>query len=301
MTRPDHFGFNPQTAGTNPFQHTPESIHENGEEVRKAAIVESERMIEKLRQNDIEVLVLTSPDHITPDAIFLNNWFSHHEDGKLVFYPMLAPNRRLERQQAKLVDLLRTVGIIEPEIIDLTHDEDNGLILEATGSMVLDRVHKVAFAMASTRTIKEEFDKWCEMMGYEGVFINSTKHHKGEVYHTNLNMCVGSQFVVVCLEVIESEEEKEILRKKIKDLGKELIEISLDQVYKFCGNILELTTKKKRKIVVMSETARRAFTQAQKEQLEKYVEIVSFDISLIEEVGGGGVRCMIAEIFPPEH
>ncbi len=300
MVRPDHFGFNAQTASTNPFQHTPQAIHKSGKEIRDAALEESATMIRTLRANGIDVLVIPSrSDVITPDAIFPNNWFSHHHDGKLVLYPMLTPIRRLERQKDALVELLRQAGIKKPEIIDLTHDEEKGMVLEATGSMILDRVHKVAFAMASARTVQEEFEKWCESMGYEGLYIHTPVHHLKDVYHTNMDMCVGSEFVVVCLEVIGDKKEKKKLLQKIKDLGKECIEISLEQVYLFCGNILELVSKDGEKIILMSETAHRTFTGDQIKRLEQYGRIVAVDIALIEEVGGGGVRCMVAEVFPP--
>ena len=302
MVRPDYFGFNPQTATTNPFQHTPQSLHKNEQEIRDEALPEFTKMVDILRKYDIEVLVLPSrSDVVTPDAIFPNNWFSHHQDGKLVLYPMLTPNRRLERQKEALLRLIKKIGILKPEIIDLTKDEENGLILESTGSMVLDRVHKVAFAMASARTIEKEFEKWCRIMGYEGIFICTTTQHSKEVYHTNINMCIGSEFAVVCLEVIEEREEREMVRQKLIELDKDVIEITLAQVHQFCGNILELSSKTGKELIVMSETACKAFTKEQLARLEQYGTVVSFAIPTIEEVGGGGVRCMIAEIFPPER
>ncbi len=300
MIRPDHFGYNPQTAVSNPFQHKPKEMHKTTEEIRTAAIKEFKKMVKKLKKNGLDVLVLPSrADVITPDAVFPNNWFSTHQDGKVVLYPLLTPNRRLERQEEALLALLKKAGIIAPETIDLTKDEDDGLILESTGSMIFDRVHKVAFAMESPRTIQEEFNKWCKVMGYEGVFISIKKSHVKEVYHTNINMCIGSEFAVVCLDVLASEKEKERLRKKITVLGRKCIEITLDQVYQFCGNILELQSKDGEKFVAMSETAKKAFTKEQISCLEKYGKILSFAIPTIEEIGGGGVRCMMGEIFTP--
>ncbi len=302
MVRPDHFGFNPQTAVTNAFQHTPKVIHKSAVEIRQSALKEFAHVVKKLEKKGIDVLILPSrSDVVTPDAVFPNNWFSTHQDGKLVLYPLLTPNRRLERREEELLALLKKAGITTPEIIDLTKDEDKGLILESTGSMIFDRVHKVAFAMESPRTIQEEFNKWCEIMGYEGVFIKTEKSHVKEVYHTNINMCVGSEFVVVCLDVLASGKEKDALRKKIVELGRECIEISLDQVYQFCGNILELQTKDGQRLLAMSEKAKKAFTKEQINHLEKYVKILSFAIPTIEEIGGGGVRCMLAEIFTIEN
>lgn len=298
MVPPDHFGFNPQTAITNPFMHTPQSVHMNTSEIRDAAMEEYKQMVKTLRAHGIEIFVLPSrSDVMTPDAVFPNNWFSHHEEGRLVFYPMLTPNRRLERQNDSLVELLRSVNIERPEIVDLTKDEEKGLILESTGSMVLDRVHRVAFAMASARTTQEEFEKWCKTMGYEGVFIVTPKDHRREVYHTNLFMSIGTDFAVACLEVIEDSGEQNRVKKKLESLGKEVIELSLDQVYAFCGNILEVQSKTGQKKIVMSETARKALSKEQVDRLETHGEIVSIAIPTIEEVGGGGVRCMMAELF----
>ena len=299
MVPPDHFGFNPQTAETNPYQHTQQAVHSSTHEIREEAQLEFAQMIQTLRRHGVNVLVLPNRPHATtPDAVFPNNWFSHHQDGKLVLYPLLTPNRRQERQPEALLELLHQVGIKKPEIIDLTKDEEKGLFLESTGSMIFDRMHNVAFAMASARTVKEEFEKWCELMHYEGVYLDIAEQHQQETYHTNIHMCIGTEFVIVCLEVLESDEEKEKVREKINSLRKECIEILLDQVYQFCGNVLELQAKDGKKLLVMSETAQKGFTKEQLSRLSRYVEIVPIAIPTIEAVGGGGVRCMMAEVFP---
>lgn len=301
MVRPDHFGFNPQTAETNPFMHTPQAVHMDTHEIRKKALLEFDQMVNTLRNQDITVLVLPSrSDAITPDAVFPNNWFSHHQNSTLIIYPILTANRQLEVQTEALTALLATVGIYIERVVDLTQDRKDGLFLESTGSMVLDRVHNVAFAMASPRTIKEEFDEWCKIMGYEGVFIKTPASHRKEVYHTNLEMSIGNDFAVVCLKVLEDKDEQALIRKKLSSLGKDVIEISLEQVYAFCGNVLEVHSKNGDKFVVMSETAKDAFTAEQLGRLEKYVKPLVMSIPTIEEVGGGGVRCMLAEVFPPQ-
>ncbi len=298
MVSPDHFGFNPQTAATDPFQHEEKELGMTGNEVLAAAQSEFENMVRILREHEIEVLVLSSrKNFVTPDAVFPNNWFSHHQEGQLVLYPMLAPNRRQERQVDELLGALKTVGIVNPQIIDFTKDEEKGLILEATGSLVLDRVNKIAFAKESPRTAKEEFDKWCKEMGYEGFFM-STSDYKRNVYHTNIMMNIGNEFAVVCLDAIDDETKKDELKKKLSELGKELIPITFKQVYSFCGNILELESKKGVRKIVMSETARSSFTSDQLARIGKYGEIVSVEIPTIEKVGGGGARCMMAEVFP---
>lgn len=298
MVRPDHFGFNAQTAETNPFQHIPEVLHKNNQEIRNAVLFEFEQMVKILKKHGIEVLVLPSrKDIVTPDAVFPNNWFSHHEENKLILYPMLTPNRRLERQADDLLSLFRSNGIANPEIVDLTKDEERGLTLESTGSIVLDRVHKVAFAMASPRTSKKEFEKWCDIMRYKGIFVHSTNHHDKETYHTNLHMSIGSEFAVVCFDVIEDKREKNKVRKELIKLQKEIIEISLEQVHSFCGNILEVQSNTGGKIVVMSETAQKEFTKEQLRIFKKTCKIVPIAVPVIEKIGGGGVRCMMAEIF----
>lgn len=298
MVRPDHFGFNPQTAETNPFMHDPENSHETAHDIRVQAQKEFDEMVAVLRKHKIKVILLpTREDAMTPDAVFPNNWFSHHQNGKLVLYPMLTPNRRLERQQNLLVSLLQQHSIVVNDVIDLTSNEETDTILESTGSMVLDRVSKVAFAMASPRTNEVLFRKWCKTMGYEGVYIVTPKSHFKEVYHTNLLMSIGTSFAVVCLDVIEDDAVKQQVKDLLHDLGKEVIEISLDQVYSFCGNILEVQSTTGDKKIVMSDTAKEAFTMKQLEQLEMHGEIVAVSIPTIEKIGGGGVRCMMAEVF----
>lgn len=298
MVRPDHFGFNPQTAETNPYMHDAEEMHKDVHEIKTNAMQEFEYAVETLRNRGMRVLVLPSRSNVpTPDAVFPNNWFSHHNDGRLVLYPMLTPNRRLERQKEALVKLINENDIAVSGTIDLTEDEEAGRILESTGSIVLDRVHKVAFAMASPRTDEEEFKKWCELMGYEGVYILTPESHVNEVYHTNLLISIGTDFAVVCFEVMKDEQMKQTVKDRLQRLSKACIEISLKQVYSYCGNILEVQAEDGKKMVVMSETAKSAFTKEQLELLSQYGEIVTVSIPTIEQVGGGGIRCMMAEVF----
>jgi hypothetical protein len=302
MVPPDHFGFNSQTAKTNPFQHAPENLHNDTEAIRKSALSEFTKMVKKLRQKGITVHLLPNRSDVkTPDAVFPNNWFSHHAEKKIVLYPIQTVNRRSERQKDALLSIITSAGIATPTVIDLSKDEEKDLFLESTGSMIFDREHRVAFAMASPRTIKKEFEKWCRLLNYKGVFIQSTTQHVKAVYHTNINMCVGSEFAVICFAVIGDKKEQEMVRKKLENLGKEIVEISLEQVYQFCGNILELSIKSGEKIIVMSKTAKKAFTKNQIACLKKHGKIVSFSIPTIEAVGGGGVRCMIGELFSQEN
>lgn len=294
MISPDQFGFNPQTAVTNAFQNKPK----DEKETRDAALKEFNNMVQKLRKYNINVLVLKSrTDVITPDAVFPNNWFSSHQEGKIVLYPMLAPNRRAERQPDALKKVLSQVGIDNLRIVDLSDGENRGNILEGTGSLVLDRKNKIAYAMESPRTTKEMFYEWCIKMEYQAIFFHAYDKNSLPIYHTNVVMSIGEGFTVVCLESIKNSMEKQKIIEKLKEDGSALIPISLKQVYSFCGNILQLKPAKGNKIIVLSETAFEAFSLEQKIQLEKFGELVTVDISTIEKVEGGSARCMLAEIF----
>ncbi len=295
MVEPLYFGFNPETAQTNVFSHAP---NDSKVDVQKKALEEFNRMKELLREKGITVLVLQSlKDKITPDSVFPNNWFSHHHDGKLIIYPMLTPNRRAERQITQLETLLKEAKIPISEEIDLSSDENDGYILEGTGSLVLDRVHKVAFSMSSPRTSKVEFDKWCSLTGYEGIFFNAYDEKDFPIYHTNVTMNIGRNFVVSCLESVKNVSEKQLVENKLKGLGKEIISVSIKQMYQFCGNILELESNTGGSKIIMSETAFKGFIPEQINILQKYGEIVRVSIDTIERVGGGSARCMLAEVF----
>lgn len=288
MIRPDHFGFNPQTAATNTFQHKP-SLSE--QEVQKQAMAEFELMVKTLQNNHVRVLVMPSrTDTITPDALFPNNWFSHHENNTFILYPMLAPNRRAERQILHLEKTLTKARLPAQTIIDMSSLEEQGKILEGTGSMVLDRTNKTAYAMRSPRTTDAAFSDWCKKLGYEKIFFH------GPIYHTNMLMCIGEQFAVVCLDSIQ-ENERDIVRQKLRATHKELIDITMDQVNHFSGNILQLRSTDNNSLIVMSTAAYEAFSPDQRTTLERHGKIVTVSIPTIESVGGGSARCMMAEIF----
>lgn len=297
MVSPDHFGFNPETAESNIFQH---KVSESEKETQQKAMYEFNAAVQTLESAGLKILTLKSPDALTPDAIFPNNWFSHHAGGKLVIYPMLAKNRRAERQIENLKNLLIQNGST-PEIIDLTGDENIGNILEGTGSLVLDRENKIAFAMESPRTVKAEFEKWCEIMGYKGILFHSYDKEGFPIYHTNVTMSIGREYAVICLESIKNIPEREIVSSELYDLKKEIIELSIDQVYQYCGNTLQVTGAEGNPKIIMSETAKYGFSSNQLKSLEKYGEIISLDIPTIETVGGGSARCMLGEVFLQEN
>lgn len=294
MVFPDHFGFNPQTAGSNVFQH---QISETESVIQQKALSEFNNVVDTLKKTGLNVLLLNSPKETAPDAIFPNNWFSHHADGKLVIYPMLAQNRRAERQSENLEQLLKNNGVGVSEVIDLTGDEHLGRILEGTGSLVLDRKNKVAFAMESPRTTKLEFDKWCALMDYEGIFFHAYDKEGFAIYHTNVTMSIGREYAVICLDSIKDPGERLVVGNKLKSLGKEIIELSVGQIYNYCGNTLQVTSPAGSAKIIMSETAMQGFTHKQLEKLKKYGEIIPVEIPVIETVGGGSARCMLAEIF----
>lgn len=297
MVTPDHFGFNPQTADSNAFQHQPS---ESEFETQQKAINEFNNAVTTLKNKGLNILVMNSAKEITPDAVFPNNWFSHHNDGRLVIYPMLAPNRRAERQTKNLEALLKANNVTISRIINLTEDENIGRFLEGTGSLVLDRKNKVAFAMESPRTTKMEFDKWCALMGYKGVFFRAYDKEGFAIYHTNVTMSIGREYTLICLESIKNIPEKEIVSSALYDLKKEIIELSIDQVYQYCGNTLQVYDAKGNPKIIMSETAKYGFSSNQLKSLEKFGEIITLDIPTIENVGGGSARCMLAEIFLQE-
>lgn len=297
MVSPDHFGFNQETAESNIFQH---KVSQSEKETQQKAMQEFKQAVETLESAGLKILTLNSPEELTPDAIFPNNWFSHHADGRLVIYPMLAKNRRAERQAENLKNLLIKNGLT-PKIINLTEDENQGHILEGTGSLVLDRENKVAFAMESPRTVKTEFEKWCTIMGYKGVLFHSYDKDGFPIYHTNVTMSVGREYTVICLQSIKNIPERETVSAMLYDLNKEIIELSIEQVYQYCGNTLQVVDAKGNPKIIMSETAKYGFSSNQLKSLEKYGEIVTLDIPTIETVGGGSARCMLAEVFLQEN
>ncbi len=295
MVKPNHFGFNPQTAGSNIFQH---QVPGSENEVQHKALNEFNGAVKTLKEAGINVLILNSrEDAVTPDSIFPNNWFSHHSDGRLVIYPMLAPNRREERQAKSLEDLLTENKIPITEVIDLTKDENSGNILEGTGSLVLDRENKIAFAMESPRTVREEFEKWCKIMSYEGVFFHAYDKDGFPIYHTNVTMSIGREYAVICLDSITDQGERQMVESKLKSLGKEIIALTKDQIYKYCGNTLQVLAENGSAKIIMSLTARDGLNPDQLKALEYFGEIIPLEIPVIETVGGGSARCMLAEVF----
>ena len=292
MVRPVNFSFNEETSVNNAFQNKPEgSVTEN-------ATAEFDSYVALLRQNGVVVDVLhDTPEPHTPDSIFPNNCFSTHRsaDGKkiLVLYPMFAPNRQME--QDKL--MLRIQPGAFHSVVDLRSYTTKGMFLEGTGSMVLDREKKIAYACLSPRTHEPLLRTWASRTGYEVIIFESQDRRNIPVYHTNVMMHVGSRFAVVCLDSVRNAEQRTRLTDILQHSGKEIVEISLEQMDHFAGNMLELHNKNRDKLLIMSLTALQSLKREQITLLEKDVRIVAPDIHTIETVGGGSARCMLAEIF----
>lgn len=297
MVSPDQFGFNDQTADTNAFQNSLSS--DSGETLRKA-MAEFNTAVGLLRSHGIKIAVCPSrTDANTPDAVFPNNWVSFHNElggTHIILYPMLAPNRRAERQLGNVCQALK-LAIDPSAVLDLTHYETTDLFLEGTGSLIFDRRRKVVFAHESDRTSFPALDIFCDQTGYRPVKFHAYDKGGTPIYHTNIVMNIGEGFSVVCFEAIPDNLEYLAVRDELETLGLETIPITLDQLHSFCGNVLEAQSILSKRKIIMSTTAYGAFTEDQKRQLLSHGGIVPIDIPTIETIGGGSARCMLAEVF----
>jgi hypothetical protein len=291
MVRPYQFYFNQQTAANNFFQS-----NINIENANELAIAEFDAMVEKLRAHQIKVnVVQDTKDPSTPDSIFPNNWVSTHTNGTLCLYPMFAQNRRAERKST-VINFLQSNYKIE-NTLDLTDLEKEGIFLEGTGSMVLDHQNKLAYGCLSERLDKNAFNEWCVKMQFKAIAFKAVDDKAQPIYHTNVMMCMGDQFVVICLESIPNELEKQLVLESFKKSNKEVIEISQDQLNHFAGNMLQVFDINEKPHLIMSEQAYNSLKTEQVKSLEKYNPILPISIPTIEALGGGSTRCMMAEIY----
>jgi hypothetical protein len=291
MVRPYQFYFNQQTAANNFFQS-----NINIENANELAIAEFDAMVEKLRAHQIKVnVVQDTKDPSTPDSIFPNNWVSTHTNGTLCLYPMFAQNRRAERKST-VINFLQSNYKIE-NTLDLTDLEKEGIFLEGTGSMVLDHQNKLAYGCLSERLDKNAFNEWCDKMQFKAIAFKAVDDKAQPIYHTNVMMCMGDQFVVICLESIPNELEKQLVLESFKKSNKEVIEISQDQLNHFAGNMLQVFDINEKPHLIMSEQAYNSLKTEQVKSLEKYNPILPISIPTIEALGGGSTRCMMAEIY----
>ncbi len=298
MVSPDDFQYNVETAASNVFQH---QLTDPKEQTRRA-VAQFNHMVKTLEEEGITVIHVPSrKDVITPDAVFPNNWFSTHRDREgqnvLVVYPMLTPNRRAEERVGLLLKKFKEHGFPVSWLVDLTGYEKENRALEGTGSMVLDRVQKVAFASLSPRTDQGILQDFCGQMGYRAVTFDSYDGHGKLVYHTNVMMSLGVGFAVICAEAIKDPAQRARVLARLKGLGKKVMEIHLGQMENMCVNILELRTRNSGGIIVMSRRAHDHFTAAQRTELAGFGKLVAVDIHTIEDIGGGSARCMMAEVF----
>ncbi len=293
MIRPVRFGYNAETAVNNAFQ-----VQTAEEDTQQKALQEFDGFVTLLRSRGVDVTVVEdSPEPHTPDSIFPNNWISFHHDGRIVLYPMYAINRRAERkpQVTNLVAEKFTIN----ERIDLTHFEVDGLFLEGTGSMVLDRENRLAYACLSPRTDAGVLEEFCRQLNYRPVLFDATDGNGQPIYHTNVMMCVADRYIVICLESIANPEQQQYVTDTISKSGKEIIAISLKQMNHFAGNMLQVENERREKLLVMSSQAYESLDQEQVAHLEKYNPILHSPLATIEANGGGSARCMMAEIHLP--
>lgn len=297
MIRPVAFGFNTQTAVNNYFM-TDADI--SNKKVQALALKEFDGMVSQLRDKGIRVLVIEdNPKPHTPDSIFPNNWISFHHRGKVCLYPMFAENRRHERRWEILKEMDRHKVLIR-DIIDYSHFEKEGLFLEGTGSMVLDRKHHLAYAALSERTHLSVLNHFCKDFGYKAVTFHANQQvgsNRLPIYHTNVMLCITSRYAIVCLDAIDDPAEYRALCDSLAATSKELIPISERQMNAFAGNMLELRKPDGSPLLVCSSTAWESLLPHQQEQLMAMNEVLAIAVPTIESIGGGSVRCMMAEIF----
>lgn len=297
MIRPVRFESNPLTASSNQFQGESQA---SPEQQQDAALLEFDSLVNALRENGIEVIVVNdTPEPHTPDSVFPNNWVSFHADGRVVLYPMAAENRRTERR-ADILDTLDTEnGFSVGEVVDLSHHEQAGHYLEGTGSMVLDRVNRVAYACLSSRTHLDVLGDFAQRMEYDVVAFDAVDRDDATIYHTNVLMNIGETLAVICDEAIQSEDQRVAVLQRLQDTGHEVISLSYDQLHAFAGNMLELRTKEGAVLVAMSQQAFDSLGDEQRRRLHENGRVLSVAISNIEAAAGGSVRCMLAEVHLP--
>ena len=302
MIRPVAFRMNEQTTVNNYYQKVLEGLLPAT--VNAKAQQEFDVFVEKLRAVGVEVIVVEdtlNPD--TPDSIFPNNWVSFHEDGDVALYPMFAENRRQERRE-DILDILEDNGFVINNIMDYTSAEEDGFFLEGTGSMVLDRENGKAYCALSPRADEELFIEFCEDFEFTPVLFEAFQTVNGErklIYHTNVMMCLGETYAVICADCIDDKKERKMVLDSLRGDEKEVILITEVQVNSFAGNMLEVKGADDRRYLVMSSAAHQSLTKKQIAQLEEHVTILTSSLDTIEACGGGSARCMMAEIFLPRE
>ncbi len=301
MIRPVNFRMNEQTAVNNYYQIGVDNV--SAEALLKKAQQEFDDLVAVLRGHGVHVIVVEDtlePD--TPDAHFPNNWISFHENGNVVLYPMFAENRRAERRE-DVLDILEEDGFHIENIIDYTSAESEGLFLESTGSLIMDRPNQKVYCALSPRADEDLLIEFCEDFDCLPVIFTANQTVDGErlpIYHTNVMMCVGETFAVVCLDSVDDKKERKNVIDQLKQDGKGIISISEEQVTRFAGNMIQVRGIGDKKLLVMSASAYASLTSIQVAELERHAELVHSPLDTIEACGGGSARCMMAEVFLPK-
>jgi len=291
MIRPNSFGFNSQTKFTNSFQN---ESKEDKLIIHEKALSEFDDMVNTIKSKDIEIKVFNDIYTDLPDTVFLNNWLAVLPDGKLIVFPLMSENRRKERRQDIIDDLIENYNITE--LIDLTHYEKDNLFLESTGSVVFDHENKLAFASISKRTSEQVFQALCDKIGYKGYVFHAYDLKGGLIYHTNVMMSICSNYLVICLDSIEDSIERAFITEVLKKTKRKIIKISISQMSQYAGNCFEVFNKKGESKFIISRTAYSSLDEDQIYKISKYSEIVPVNVSIIERIGGGSARCMITGI-----
>lgn len=302
MIRPVAFNYNAQTAVNNHYQKIVDP-NNNSDQINLKAQAEFDNLVLKLKSIGINVIVFQDDNKFdTPDSVFPNNWISFHSNGDLALFPMFAVNRRQERRE----DVIRWVekkDYLINNVIDYSSAEESSIFLEGTGSIVLDRVNRKAYCAVSERSNEDLLIEFCEDFEYSPVIFNAyqtVKDKRELIYHTNVMMCIADDFVVICLDCIDDKKERKSVISHLLNDGKEIIEISENQVNSFAGNMLQLIDRNNKPVLIMSESAYNVLTDFQKNSINKYAKIVFSSLNTIETYGGGSARCMMAEVFLPK-
>lgn len=293
MVRPASFGYNDETAANNFFQHNPNT---DRSVLQEKALAEFDDMVSLLQEHEVDVLVLQdSKEPPKPDAVFPNNWISTSPDGKIFIYPMFAPNRRTEKRDEWLEQIAR--DFVVTDVQDWSEFEAEGRFLEGTGSMVIDHEHEMIYAAISERTNLSVLEKFASTNGFQAIVFLATDKEGHPIYHTNVVMALGEKFAVLCEEAIEEEWELIAVKQLLESTGHAIIPITRKQLHAFAGNMLELKNKKGESLIVLSETAMKALRNDQIQLLQGFGKLIPVAVPTIEQVEGGSVRCMMAEIF----
>ena len=297
MIRPANFGFNPETAESNAFQNSKTNLSKKA--IAEIAVNEFDEFVKKLRRAGVQVHVFEdTPTPAKPDSVFPNNWVSFHQNAAIITYPMLSNLRRLERRNDILESFSEQFEV--SQIVRLQHFESQNQILEGTGSIVLDRFHKIAYACLSPRTDEGLLDLFCSKTGYKKMAFTSVDQSGQQIYHTNVMMAMGIDFVVICLDSVRDKKERKAIEDSFAETGKFIFEITFAQMNAFAGNMLQILGRNNEPLLVMSTQAFESLTKEQIRQLESRTKLLHSGINTIEQFGGGSARCMMAEVFLPE-